>query len=218
MKSRTPDVVPGTEGYEQFAEQFIKSSQALKFEQVHGKFLPYLPAAPARVLDLAAGAGQNAAALAGLGHNVTAVEPLAALLDAAKTTYAGQSVSWLQGSLPSLDCLAGKESSFDFILLAAVWHHLDEAEQDAALRRVVQLLSQGGRLAMTLRNGPAGVGSRVFETCADSTVELARNLGLRCMLDLRGQKSFMSGKEEVTWGWLVFEGGITVNGLDELCP
>ncbi|MFM7600712.1 MAG: class I SAM-dependent methyltransferase, partial [Pseudanabaena sp.] len=70
------EVVPGTEGYQRSIEPFIQTSQALSFNVVCSDFLRFIPAPPCRVLDIGAGAGQNSAALAALGHAVTAVEPM----------------------------------------------------------------------------------------------------------------------------------------------
>ncbi len=68
--------VPGTRGYEDRFDAFIAATGSLDFETANAPFLPYLSARPARVLDVGAGAGQNAAALAARGHAVVAVEPL----------------------------------------------------------------------------------------------------------------------------------------------
>ena len=169
--------VPGTRGYQASVRDFVEVSQALKFHEVCRDFLEYLPEPPARILDVGAGAGQNAAALAGSGYRVTAIEPVAAFRSAAQAAYPGIDVTWREDSLPSLNSLNG-QAPFDFILLDGVWHHLQAAERAEALSRLAELLCPGGKCALSLRNGPAGMGTHVFPTSANETVRQAMSTGL----------------------------------------
>lgn len=197
--------VPGTQGYERAARRFIEISQALSFHVVCKDFIGYLPPSPGRILDAGAGAGQNAAALAAMGHAVVAVEPLKVLLDAARVTYAGLSVSWRRDSLPDLASLGERQRQFDVILVDAVWHHLDEAERQRALTRFAYLLDDGGVCALSLRNGPAGVGTCVYPTDASHTIAQANAVGLRCIMQLEDQPSLLPNKEDVIWAKLVLQ-------------
>ncbi|MBT0962825.1 class I SAM-dependent methyltransferase [Denitromonas iodatirespirans] len=197
--------VPGTAGYDSAPQGFIACCQALRFDEACREFVRFLPHAPARVLDVGAGAGQNAAALAALGHVVTAVEPMAVFLDAARATYAALPITWLADSLPVLDGLRPEAGRFDFILVAAVWHHLDAAERKCAMARLAHLLDRGGHCALTLRNGPPGLGSRVYATDAAETVRQAEEVGLSCVLRLDNQPSRLGHKEGVRWARLVLQ-------------
>jgi protein-L-isoaspartate O-methyltransferase len=87
----------GTEGYERFIPLFIESAQSLDFHQSCKDYKKFLPSAPASLLDIGSGAGQNAAALASLGYHVTAVEPMYEFLNAALNKYGTLSVRWMQG-------------------------------------------------------------------------------------------------------------------------
>ena len=196
---------PGTIGYDRFVSCFVETSQSLSFNEVCKDFLEFLPPIPGRVLDAGAGAGQNSAALAELGYSVVAVEPMTDFLDAARIAYSNLPITWLSGSLPKLDCLESDQSKFDLILVIGVWHHLNEAERTQAMERFASLMNSGGICALSLRNGPAGMGSHVYPTDASHTVKQAKKYGLECIFILEDQPSILSNKDDVTWARLVFK-------------
>ena len=197
--------VSGTNGYERYISQFVTGSQALNFEEINRDFLPYLPVTPSNVLDAGCGAGQNAAALSRLGHFVTAVEPMPAFLDAARAKYAGLEIVWIEDSLPAISSLESVSAEFDFILIDGVWHHLDNGERDLALAKVATLLTYGGRCALSLRNGPAGMGTHVFPTDVETTIRAAQAQGLRSVFTVEDQPSILKGKVGVTWARIVVQ-------------
>ena len=51
---------PGTAGYGETVEALIGQYESLAFADVHRELLPFLPAPPARVLDIGAGTGRDA--------------------------------------------------------------------------------------------------------------------------------------------------------------
>lgn len=197
----------GTEGYENAAQLFIETSRTLDFNKVCADFIAFLPTHPAKVLDVGSGAGQNAIALAALGFKVTAVEPLQSFLEASKEADTTQAVRWLQGDLPQLNCLPltldKSLEKFDFVLIAAVWHHLDETQRELAVLRLSTLIKKGGKCAISLRNGPAGLGSRVFATDVKQTIRQFENLGFQCLLSITNQNSILANKEDVKWARIV---------------
>ena len=197
--------VLGTQGYESAVQKFLEVSRALPFDEVNAAYLDFLPGDPCRVLDVGAGAGQNAAALAKLGHTVTAVEPLAPFLEAARRAYADLNVVWKDDCLPRLQSLEENNGQFDFILVQAVWHHLNEEERRVAMRRLADLLDKGGVCALSLRNGPAGMGTHVFPTDGTQTISDAEQCGLKTKRHLADQPSYIKGKKDVVWSHLVFE-------------
>lgn len=194
--------VRGSEGYERSVERFVALSQSLRFEDVCRDFLPFLPAAPSSVLDAGAGAGQNAAALDAMGYQVVAVEPVVAFLDAARKAYPDSSTAWVTDSLPELATI---HSNFDFILVDGVWHHLSCEEQRCTLERFSNLLNSGGRCALSLRNGPAGLGTCVYPTSASDTIRQAEAFGFRVVYLVENQPSILSGKKDVVWSRVVLE-------------
>lgn len=197
MPSLSP--VLGTRGYERVVDRFIATSQALAFEVVNAAFLKVLPAQGARVLDVGAGAGQNASALAQRGYAVVAVEPFPAFLEAAQATYPERGIRWVADSLPRLSALDESPGSFDFVLVDGVWHHLDAWEQRKAPARLAALLRPGGHAALSLRHGPAGAGTHVFPTDGEETAAWGAVCGLETVLHRRNQPSLMPNKRAVTW-------------------
>ena len=195
--------VPGTQGYEREIARFVEGSQRLSFAEVCAEILPFLPASPSRVLDIGAGAGQNSAALADLGHSVVAVEPMITFLDAARDAYGNKEVQWINDALPDLEQLENT-AQFNFVLVEAMWHHLSTHERKTALKRLSSLLLPDGRLACSLRNGPPGLGLHVFPTDPDETIQHARDAGLECIFRKENLPSHLPNKSTVTWSRLVF--------------
>jgi hypothetical protein len=72
--------VLGTEGYAEHAEVLASAWRGISFEDHHRPVLHLIPDAPSRILDVGAGMGRDAAALAAMGHAVLAVEPVGPLL------------------------------------------------------------------------------------------------------------------------------------------
>jgi SAM-dependent methyltransferase len=97
-------------------------------------------AAGSRVLDLGAGDGRLAAALAGAGHRVTAVEPFRAV-------PAAPGISVVRDGVDDVEL---PEHSFD---AAVLWHVLEHLEEPlAALERVRRWLVPGGRVLVGVPN------------------------------------------------------------------
>ena len=195
----------GIEGYDRNIAGFIHSSQSLDFQRVCSDFIPYLPPTGRRILDAGSGAGQNAAALSKLGYAVTAIEPMDEFRDAAQCAYDATSVNWLKGSLPHLSCLRPGIDTFEFVLIEAVWHHLDNDQRLQAASTLACLLSVGGRCAISLRQGPAGLGSCVYPTDVYQTGHLFETQGLTCLFTSRNQNSILPDKEDVTWSRIVLQ-------------
>ncbi len=195
----------GTQGYERFIPLFIASSQALDFHIVCKDFINFLPVKNSHVLDLGSGAGQNAAALDKLGFKVTAIEPMTAFLNAAINTYKAASIAWLNDSLPDIACLDSSQNKFDFVLIDAVWHHLSEEERAKAASRISRVIKNNGRCALSLRNGPSGIGSKVFPTNSYDSIKLFERYGFKCIFERCNQASVLPNKENVKWSRIVLE-------------
>ncbi|MBL4631546.1 MAG: class I SAM-dependent methyltransferase [Paraglaciecola sp.] len=129
----------GSEGYERFIQLFVDTSSTLDFSEVCKDFIAFLPTPPANILDVGSGAGQNSIALAALGFKVTAVEPMQVFIDASKEANTAQPVQWIKGCLPYLSCLSVELEKFDFVLINAVWHHLNETETEQAIHQANNL-------------------------------------------------------------------------------
>ncbi|MCW5747693.1 MAG: class I SAM-dependent methyltransferase [Alphaproteobacteria bacterium] len=197
------DRASGTQGYAEDAAALIARYDGLAFADVHKAILHLIPAAPCDALDIGAGSGRDAAALAAMGHRVVAVEPTDALRRHAMARHQALAIDWLDDSLPDLAVLRERRTTFDLVMLTAVWMHLDLAQRRAAMPRVAALLRAGGVLTMTLRHGEVPAGRRMFEVSAAETLELARAQGLEAVLNAR-VASVQAGNADVSWTRLAF--------------
>jgi SAM-dependent methyltransferase len=111
-----------------------------------------VPLGAQRVLDVGCGDGFLAARLAHRIPGVTALDRDAPVLQRAQVRFATAPIRWVQGDIMTAD-LPG----FDAVVSNAALHHL--ADTGAALRRLADLVSPGGTLAVvtfvrpSLRNG-----------------------------------------------------------------
>lgn len=101
--------------------------------------------------------------------------------------------------------MQGDPTHYDFILLDAVWHHLDEQERVAAVERLSGLVAVTGICALSLRNGPAGMGTRAYPTDAGLTMELFEKYGFHCIFKVTNQCSKMPHKASVRWSRIVLQ-------------
>jgi SAM-dependent methyltransferase len=194
----------GTEGYAEEAEALAVRYEGMTLEQVYGDALPLFPKPPASVLDIGAGTGRDAAALAARGHKVVvAVEPTQALREHGQKIHAARKIKWLDDGLPDLDKVFDLDRRFDLILLNAVWMHLDKDQRRPAMAGIASLTEPGGHIVLSLRHGPVPAGRRMFPVTAAETVALAEWQGLRTLYNK--QHPDMHGREGVSWTWLVFE-------------
>jgi SAM-dependent methyltransferase len=194
----------GNEGYAEEADALTRQYESVRFADVHGPVQHLLPAVPSGVLDIGAGTGRDAAALAVMGHRVVAVEPTAAFRDRAALLHPSPQIEWIEDYLPHLPRLTQRADRFDVVMLTAVWIHLDSAQRGEAMPKVATLLGPGGRLFMTLRHGPSPPGRRrLYEASADETIALAGGHGLKLVVNVEDQADFY-GRRDVTWTSLAF--------------
>jgi len=96
-----------------------------------------------RVLDIGCGLGRLAARLTAPGREVLGVDLSPEMIARARTSSAGTpGLRFECGDFFDLDPRDGR---FDCVLSAAVLHHMDA---DAAIARMIRLLSPGGRLIL----------------------------------------------------------------------
>lgn len=192
---------PGTQGYADEAPDLVTRYEAIAFTALHQDILHLLPAPRARILDIGAGTGRDAAGFAEMGHAVLAVEPTDALRTAAATLHPSPLIEWLDDGLPHLAQVAARGETFDVIMLTAVFMHLDAQERAQAMESVAPLLAAGGKLILSLRHGPVPPGRRMFDVSAEETIALGTAHGLAPLLVLRERTLAHAGHQAagVTW-------------------
>ncbi|MBM3534650.1 MAG: class I SAM-dependent methyltransferase [Alphaproteobacteria bacterium] len=191
---------PSAAGYAEEADALARQYESLSFEQMNRHLLPLFPLPPARVLDIGAGTGRDAAALARLGHGVVAVEPTAEMRAHGQRLHADAAIEWLDDLLPDLPRLRGRQ--FDLIMMIAVWMHLDAEERLAAMATVAGLLAPSGLAVLSIRHGPVPAGRRMFEVSAAETRDLAARRGLECVHESETDDAYK--RDGVTWTRLAF--------------
>ncbi|WP_239059359.1 class I SAM-dependent methyltransferase [Alteromonas hispanica] len=168
--------------YSANAEHYYSLYQSISADSVHG----YLEQAlantqPTTALDVGAGSGRDANWLAAKGWQVTATEPAEALLKLAKQ-HSNERVTWCDAALPALANLPTphqhKHQHFDLILLSAVWMHLPSEVRPAAIKRLSELLSNTGRMYISLRYGPSDPERPMYPVSYEELQALAAENGL----------------------------------------
>lgn len=185
--------------YDEQAATLAQLYESLTFEQVHGALLDLLPPPPARILDVGAGTGRDAAWFEARGDRVVACEPSAGMRGEALARRPDSRVRWVDDALPGLPSLAGE--AFDFILLGGVWMHVVPEDRPRALDTLAALLAPGGRLALSLRHGPDPGGRGFHPVSGDEVAALAAARGLRLLR--RVEEGDGLGREGVRWTNLV---------------
>ncbi|MGI9382651.1 MAG: class I SAM-dependent methyltransferase [Methyloligellaceae bacterium] len=193
--------VSGTQGYAEDAETLAAKYESVSFAEVHRETLQYFPPPPRQILDIGAGTGRDAAALAAMGHAVLAVEPSSELRRLGQRLHREQTIAWLDDALPELSQVRARGDRFDLVLLSAVWMHLDAEERRAAMPRVAGLVHASGRIIMSLRHGPVPAGRRMFDVSVGETEHLARQSGL-CVAH-RCERAALLSRSDVRWTCLV---------------
>ena len=197
-----------TSGYAAEADSLFERYESRDAAAVHAPWVTYFPKAPARILDIGAGTGRDAAWFASLGHSVLAVEPVDELRTRAAKLHPEPQITWLADILPDLNTTKARGETFDMILMHAVWMHLTEEERRIGMTSVASLLKPGGRLVMSLRHGPIPAGRRMFEVTGDETIALAAENELKPLYNHRADSIQAENRaRKIEWTKLVFEKG-----------
>lgn len=203
MPSRS---VSGTEGYAAEADALARQYESMTFAEAHAPYLHLIPSSPSHVLDIGAGTGRDAAALAEMGHDVVAAEPTAEMRAHAMRLHPSPRIEWLDDSLPDLPMLSARGATFDLVMMTAVWMHLDDDQRCRAMPNVARLVRPGGTLIMSLRYGPVPKGRRMFVVTPDETIALAGEANLTLAAQFDDQPGGF-GRRDVSWTKLAFAKG-----------
>ncbi|MEZ0094685.1 class I SAM-dependent methyltransferase [Streptacidiphilus sp. EB129] len=201
----------GTAGYAEAADALAVQYEEVTFGDVHGDVLQLVPAEPGRILDVGAGTGRDAAALAARGHRVVAVEPTAELRAHGQRIHADSGIDWVDDVLPDL-VLSRHTGRFDAVFATAVWMHVDAEERRRAMARIATLLVPGGRFFVNLRHGPVPDGRHMFDVSPAETTELGAAYGLQTVH--RSERPDLHGRDGVRWSCLVLQAADAADSLN----
>ncbi len=187
--------------YSENAATLADRYEAIPNEAYYAPVRHLIPVRPCRIVDIGTATGRDARWFAEMGHSVTAVEPVAAFLDAARKT--DDRVVWLEDALPDLANLRVRAEVYDYINVAAVWQHLDLQERLRAADTLARLAALGGLLVMALRHGPTPPGMPVYPIDPDDTADLFRRTGFTEVFRAKAQSIQAPNRAAgVTWTWL----------------
>jgi len=129
---------------------------------VWGALAQVLGEEPVRILDIGGGTGGFAVRLAGLGHQVTVVDPSPDALAALARRAREQSVEveGVQGDLAGLAGLLAPDDQPDLVLCHGVLEVVDDPA--AALAAIRDVLRPGGRLSLLVAQRHAAVIARAM--------------------------------------------------------
>ncbi len=165
--------------------------------------LELLPKPPAEFLDVGAGSGRDAAALARKGYRVDAVEPSPRMREEARRLHPEKEIEWIDDALPSLSAIRKKEKKYDLILVSAVWMHVAPDDRALAFASLAGCLKRGGLLVLTLRVGGEVPERCIFQVSKEELCRLADQHGLELVREGETEDKF--GRREITWCTLVFQ-------------
>lgn len=184
--------------YNDSTESHFARFEGFRFWNVHRSFLRFLPKPGGRCLDVGAGSGRDAAAMADRELRVVAVEPSDALLRLARDQHVHKDLTWVQDALPSLSKIVQRKEKYDFILMSAVWMHLQPSKRTPSLATLSSLLSKQGYLAITLRVGNAEPERSIYEVSVQDLLNRALSVGLNPVYVGRVIKDSLN-RSEIRW-------------------
>jgi SAM-dependent methyltransferase len=193
------------EGYAEASAELIPRFEAISTGELYAPVSELLPPAAARILDIGAGTGRDAAWLAERGHQVLAVEPVDGLRRAGMALHPGARIEWLDDTLPQLSEVLARGPVFDRVFVTAVWQHLRPEERRRAMPNLATVTAPGGFLILSLRHGPGSPARPCFDAAPEDTIDAAAAAGLRLALR-RAAPSIQARNRDagVTWTWLAF--------------
>ena len=164
--------------YDDNAERLFNDYVSLSFYDIFQDVAVFFSNSITTVLDVGAGSGRDAAALADMGFYVTAVEPSERMRTLASSRYKSEKISWVNDSLPLLREVIKNQQTFDLILISAVWMHLSVQERIESLKNLRTLLTPGGNIIITLRLGPEEPDRKIKIINTEELLENASMFGL----------------------------------------
>lgn len=191
-----------TSFYNKNAVQLATKYDSLAFENVHDSWSMYWPCRDAKVLDIGAGSGRDARWFAKQGCSVIAVEPASEFRQLGTSNSSSQ-IQWLDDSLPALANTRNVCQQYNLILVSAVWMHLNSMEREESLVVLSELLSDNGKLIITLRHGGFDDGRNAYNVSVEQLEKLSIVSRLAVCHVAKGADSL--NRTKVSWQTVVLE-------------
>jgi len=188
--------------YSANAGRFYKKYKQLHFEKINSLWIQLIPSGKLRVLDVGSGSGRDAAWFAQKGHEVVAVEPADGLRELAEKKHSNYSIRWMKDGLPRLQKIKRLRLKFELILLNAVWMHIAPKHKEESFNNLINMLSEGGKLIITLRHGASPDKRIMHPICKKELIHFSKTKKIKLLLDIKSDDSF--GRTDVSWETIVF--------------
>lgn len=194
------------QGYEAASADLIDKFEAIKSAELFAHVQPLLPPKPSRILDVGAGTGRDAAWFATFGHTVVAVEPVASFRMAGSTKHKAPNIEWVNDTLPSLSRLISREDKFNFIVLSAVWQHLENKDRQRSLAALRKLASDGCTVVISIRHGEGAPTRQVYPASVADAQFWAEQIGFKKVFEVSTQSAQQYNRQAgVTWTWIALQ-------------
>ena len=175
--------------------------ETVSAERVNDWLIDLLPHNKACILDVGSGSGRDAAWLASLGHEVIAVEPDCTMRKECERFHRNKTFRLLADRLPTLSATFRTGLSFDFILVNAVWMFVPPSQRERAFRKLVTLLKPGGKIAITLRQGPVEIGRGMHPVSTEEIEQLARRHS--AYVESTQRAADFLGRRQISWDRII---------------
>jgi SAM-dependent methyltransferase len=187
--------------YTAHADALRTRYDTLPNEEYYAPVRHLIPAVPCRTVDIGTATGRDARWFADMGHDVTAVDPVAGFLEPARKS--DTRVTWLIDALPDLPQLSARGQVFDLVNLSAVWHHLAPEERDRSAETLARLTAPGGLIVLALRHGPTPPGLPLHAIDVGATAMSFNRFGLAEVFRCPARSIQKVNRDAgVTWTWL----------------
>lgn len=184
--------------YHQNAQQQADLYDTQSFDGVHAHWADLIDTLPAnaRICDIGAGSGRDAAELTARGFSVYAVEPAKAMRDIGMQR--APAAVWLDDQLPELNqLLLANAHPYDLVLISGVWMHLNADEQQHALHVMAEIVSEDGHLVILLRQGDFSDGRTTSHPTLSQLKAQADEAGFQIIRHQETKDSL--GRTDVSW-------------------
>lgn len=195
------DRLAAHEYYDRDAAGYAARYDSVTFNAVHPLLSRYLPSTGS-ALDIGAGSGRDARAMAKHGLDVTAVEPSAGLR--AIGVANGPGIRWVDDRLPNLLSMADHAGRFDFILCSAVLMLVSPADLATSFATMARLLAPTGRIGINVRQPMPAEPADLFFAHSDGAILVAADAAELCPLD-QAEAEDALGRERYRWRSFVFD-------------
>jgi len=153
----------------------------------------------ARALDVGCGNGRDAHWLATQGFMVDALDGATGMLEQARAQHAHPHVTYHHDMLPELKNIQATGHRYDFILLSAVWMHIEPQQRAQALNNLVKLAKPGAHILLSLRHGPAPQDRPMFDVSIDELRGLSAPRLLYMEQLAQDNRTDQLGRSNVWW-------------------